>query len=67
MCKCKYAELLLTDLCVSFEGKNNGSAEDDDKLSDEDEDGKITDDDDGESELDNDRDLSGIDNSDEDE
>ena len=60
MCKCKYAELLLTDLCVSFEGKNNGSAEDDDKLSDEDED-------DGESELDNDRDLSGIDNSDEDE
>ena len=67
MFKWKCAKLLLTDRCVSFECKNNGSGEDDDKLSDEDEDGKITHDNDGESELDDGTVLSGIDNSDEDE
>ena len=67
MCKCKVEELLCTDLCGWFECKNNGSGENDDKLSDENEDGDITDDNDGESELDDDRELSAIDNSGEDE
>ena len=67
MFKWKCAKLLLTDRCVSFECKNNGSGEDDDKLSDEDEDGKITHDNDSESELDDGTVLRGIDNSDEDE
>ena len=58
---------MCTDLCGHFQCENNGSGEDDDKLSDEDEDGEITDDNDGESELDGDRELSGIDDSDEDE
>ena len=67
ICKFKAAELLCTDLCPCFACENNGSGEDHYELSDEDEDGEITDDDDGESELDDDRELSGIDNSDEDE
>ena len=67
MCRCTAAELSRTDLCGCFECENNDSGEDDDKLSDEDEDGEVTDDNDGESELDDDRELSGINNSDEDE
>ena len=62
-----FAELLCADLYGSSEYKNNGSEEDDDKLSGKDKDGKITENDDGESELDDDWQLSDIDNSDKDE
>ena len=58
---------LLYRPCGCFECENNGSGQDDDELPDEVDDGEITDDNDGESELDDDRELSGIDNSDEDE
>ena len=56
-----------TDLWGCFECGNNGSGEDDDKLSEEDEDREATGDNNGESDFDDDRELGGINNSDKDE